>query len=184
MVREYRPVRRIVAGTDDQGRSCVIHDSDAPNVHPRPNSPGTYFYELWTFDNCPMTLAGKKDGSPADQPLNHSPPVEGAHWRIVRSSGDQKKLDPARARQSHSIMNRSGASELKDGGRHWNMHRTPTLDYGFCLKGERHLVLEETDVLVKQGDIVVQLGNWHAWDNRSGVDVDMAYVMIGGEFSS
>lgn len=184
MVREYKPVRRVVTGNDSQGRSCVLHDSDAPNVHPRPNSPGTFFFELWTFDGSPANIAGDVDGSPAGQPLNHSPPANGAHWRLVHSSGDQKKLDPKKAQQSHSIMNRTGASQLKEGGRHWNMHRTPTLDYAFCLDGERNLVLEDTDVLVKKGDIVVQLGNWHAWDNRSKVDVDMAYVMIGGEFSS
>ena len=61
-------------------------------------------------------------------------------------------------------MNRTGASELKEGGRHWNMHRTPTVDYAFCLAGGRHLVLDRADVPVRRGDVVVQLGNWHAWD--------------------
>jgi len=184
MVREYTPVRRVVTGNDSQGRSCVLYDSDVPNVHPRPNSPGTYFFEVWTFDGAPADISGNTDGSPAGQPLNHSPPDNGAHWRIVHSSGAPKQLDAEKARESHLLMNRTGSSQLKEGGRHWNMHRTPTVDYGFCLKGQRHLVLEENDVLINGGDIVVQLGNWHSWDNRSNVDVDMGYVMIGGEFSS
>ena len=78
----------------------------------------------------------------------------------------------------------SSLSALKEGGRHWNMHRTPTVDYGFCLKGKRHLVLDQDDILITEGTIVVQLGNWHAWDNRSNVAVDMAYVMMGAEFAS
>ena len=81
-------------------------------------------------------------------------------------------------------MNRSGASELKEGGRHWNMHRTPTVDYAFCLSGERQLVLDNEDVTVRRGDMVVQLGNWHAWDNHAGLNVEMSYVMIGAEFAS
>ena len=45
-------------------------------------------------------------------------------------------------------------------------------------------MLDRADVPVRRGDVVVQLGNWHAWDNRSGFDVDMSYVMIGAEFAS
>ncbi len=184
MTRQYRPVRRVVTGNDARGRSYVLHDGDAPNVHVRPRSPGTFFFEMWTFSSAPAVIAGDTDGSPAGQPLSHSPPAAGAHWRLVHSPAAQRKLDAESARESHAAMNRTGASELKEGGRHWNLHRTPTLDYGFCLRGERHLVLDEADVLVRRGDVVVQLGNWHAWDNRSDVEVDMSYVMIGAEFAS
>lgn len=184
MNREYRPVRRVVTGNDSEGRSRVLYDSDAPNVHPRPRSPGTFFFEMWTVETAPANLAGEDDESPAGQPLNHSPPANGAHWRLVHSSGAQRELDAGAARESHAAMNRTGASELREGGWHWNTHRTPTVDYAFCLDGERHLVLDRADVPVRRGDVVVQLGNWHAWDNRSGVDVDMSYVMIGAEFAS
>ena len=184
MTRKYRPVRRVVTGNDREGRSRVLHDSDAPNVHPRPRSPGTFFFEMWTFEDAPAIVPGDRDASPSGQPLSHSPPANGAHWRLVHSPGKQRSLDAKEARESHTAMNRTGASELREDGRHWNMHRTPTVDYAFCVKGERHLVLERCDVLVKRGDVVVQLGNWHAWDNRSGADVDMSYVMIGAEFAS
>lgn len=184
MTRQYRPVRRVVTGNDALGRSHVLHDSDAPNVHARPRSPGTFFFEMWTFADAPATIAGDADGSPAGQPLSHSPPARGAHWRLVHSPARQRSLDAAAARESHAAMNRTGASELREGGRHWNMHRTPSVDYAFCLRGERHLVLDDADVLVRRGDVVVQLGNWHAWDNRSGVEVDMSYVMIGAGFAS
>ena len=184
MTGKYRPVRRVVTGNDERGRSRVLFDSDAPNVHPRPHSPGTYFFEMWTIGNAPAVIAGDRDASPAGQALDHSPPGSGAHWRLVHSPGKQATLDAEAARESHAAMNRTGASELKEGGRHWNLHRTPTVDYAFCVAGERHLVLDRADVPVRRGDVVVQLGNWHAWDNRSDVDVGMSYVMIGGEFAS
>jgi hypothetical protein len=44
-------------------------------------------------------------------------------------------------------------------------------------------VLEDSDVLIGKVDVVIQLGNWRSWDNRSGVPVMMSYVMIGGEFA-
>ena len=177
-------IRRVVVGNDEKGRSQVLFDSDMPNVHQRPNSPGTYFNEIWTSEIIPAKISSYKDTSPKGGHLRHSPPGNGVHWRIVQSSGKRVVLSDAEARSSHEKMNKTGSSQLKKGGRHWNMHRTPTVDYGFCLRGERHLVLEEDDVLITQGTIVVQLGNWHAWDNRSNVPVNMAYVMMGGEFAS
>ncbi len=49
MTREYRPVRRVVTGNDGEGRSRVLYDNDAPNVHPRPRSPGIFFFGLLTL---------------------------------------------------------------------------------------------------------------------------------------
>lgn len=179
-----KKIRRVVVGNDRDGCSRVFYDSATPNVHPRPNSPGTFFNELWTAQNIPVDLSATIDSSPRGNELKHSPPKTGVHWRIVQSSGKRIELNAREAQSSHAHMNKDGVSELKEDGRHWNMHRTPTVDYGFCLKGERHLILDKDDVLISKGNIVVQLGNWHAWDNRSNVDVDMAYVMMGGEFSS
>ncbi|MFL2668554.1 MAG: hypothetical protein ACJ0HT_03145 [Alphaproteobacteria bacterium] len=179
-----KKIRRVVVGNNKDGLSQVIFDSDMPNVHRRPSSPGTFFNEIWTSDLIPAQILSCEDTSPVNGDLRHSPPENGVHWRLVQSSGKRVILSDADARSSHAKMNKEGASELKKGGRHWNMHRTPTVDYGFCLKGERHLVLDQDDILITKGTIVVQLGNWHAWDNRSNVAVDMAYVMMGGEFAS
>jgi hypothetical protein len=191
MIRPVLPVngvkkniRRVVVGNNECGLSGVIFDSDMPNVHLRPNSPGTFFNEIWTEEGPTISSVVNIDKSPAGGRLSHSPPKYGVHWRIVQSSGKRMILNNEEAKSSHQKMNKGGVSELKEGGRHWNMHRTPTVDYGFCLKGKRHLVLDQADILITEGTIVVQLGNWHAWDNRSNVAVDMAYVMMGAEFAS
>ena len=43
------------------------------------------------------------------------------------------------------------------------------VDYGILLAGERVLVLDNGELVMKPGDVVVQLGNWHGWTNpRSG----------------
>jgi quercetin dioxygenase-like cupin family protein len=44
------------------------------------------------------------------------------------------------------------------------MHRTETLDYSICLKGECDLELDDgRKVPMKAGDICVQRGTMHAW---------------------
>jgi hypothetical protein len=93
----------------------------------------------------------------------------------VASAQQKAQLDAA---------NSTGGTQRLDGARHEGMHRTPSIDYAILLEGERHLVLEESDVLLHKGDVVIQLGNWHTWENRSGVATLMSYVMIGGEFAA
>ena len=60
------------------------------------------------------------------------------------------------------------------------MHKSATVDYGILLEGERTLLLDRGTVVMKAGDVVVQLGNWHGWTNpRSGSL--MAFIMMGAE---
>ena len=61
------------------------------------------------------------------------------------------------------------------------MHKSATVDYGILLEGERTLLLDRGTVVMKAGDVVVQLGNWHGWTNLNGVSL-MAFVMMGAVF--
>ena len=47
MADELKPIRRVVTGNDDQGRSCVLFDSAAPNVNPGAISRGTCMTDIW-----------------------------------------------------------------------------------------------------------------------------------------
>jgi uncharacterized cupin superfamily protein len=177
-----RPIRRVVAGNDAEGRSTVLYDSAVPNYFPRPT--GTCFYELWTIDQVPTGLAGQADAGAAGRPFMHSPPAEGAHWRITHSPAKRIEITSNAEQAKLDAENATGGTQRLEGARHEGMHRTPSIDYAICLEGERHLVLEDSDVLIGPGDVVIQLGNWHSWENRSGVPVLMSYVMIGGEFAA
>jgi uncharacterized cupin superfamily protein len=44
-----------------------------------------------------------------------------------------------------------------------DMHKTETIDYAFLLEGERVLVLDDAEVSVRPGDVVIQVGAWHQW---------------------
>ncbi|MDA0651908.1 MAG: cupin domain-containing protein [Proteobacteria bacterium] len=65
--------------------------------------------------------------------------------------------------------------------KHAFMHRTETVDYAICLKGEMTMVLDDSEVVMGPGDVMVQRGTNHAWVNRSDKYCTMAFVLIDGE---
>ena len=58
------------------------------------------------------------------------------------------------------------------------MHRTETLDYAICLKGECDLELDDgRTVPMKAGDICVQRGTMHAWVAKGSEPAVFAFVL-------
>jgi mannose-6-phosphate isomerase-like protein (cupin superfamily) len=71
----------------------------------------------------------------------------------------------------------------EQGGKRTVMHRTQTLDYVVVIEGEAVLILDHSEVILRQGDVVVQRGTDHAWENRSNKVARMAFFHIAAEFS-
>ncbi len=71
----------------------------------------------------------------------------------------------------------------KAGGRRTVMHRTQTLDYVVMLEGELVLLLDDSEVSLQEGDVVVQRGTNHAWENRSDKLARAAFFHIDAQFS-
>lgn len=62
------------------------------------------------------------------------------------------------------------------------MHRTQTLDYGIVLEGEIELELDDGRVTtVKAGEIVIQRGTVHAWNNKTDKICRIAFILIDAE---
>ena len=68
------------------------------------------------------------------------------------------------------------------GGTRTVMHRTRTLDYAMVIEGEIVLVLSDSEVVLGPGEVVVQRGTDHAWENRTDNVTRMAFFHIAGEF--
>jgi hypothetical protein len=45
------------------------------------------------------------------------------------------------------------------------------------------LVLDEGEVLLNRGDVVVQRGTNHAWSNRTAVMARMVFILLDGRFA-
>jgi uncharacterized cupin superfamily protein len=180
-----KPIRRLVAGDNRDGRSSILFDGPAPNAHPSSMSSGRGHTDLWVWNESPMRLSGSTD----DGNLEYTFPGEprGGHLRVVQSAGRPADYDPAKDAElvePHPPRLRPGAKGAWDRGGNSRcssaMHKTQTVDYGMLLNGARELILDEGRVLMKPGDVVIQVGAWHQWVYP--VDAQMAFDMIGADF--
>ena len=58
------------------------------------------------------------------------------------------------------------------------MHRTKSIDYAIVLEGEIDMLLDDSEVHMKAGDIMVQQGTNHAWVNNSDRNCRICFVLI------
>jgi len=58
------------------------------------------------------------------------------------------------------------------------MHRTRSLDYAVVLSGEIDMMLDDSIVHVRAGDVIVQQATNHAWVNRGKEPCRIAFVLI------
>jgi mannose-6-phosphate isomerase-like protein (cupin superfamily) len=165
-------VRRVVTGHDKRGRAIVVSDAQPPSYCSRP---GHFRTEVWATETTPAVIGGDADPDRRTHVL--PPPANGTAFKIVDFPPDALAARPA-----------SGASDILSSvstakpGVHPGMHRTETVDYCIVLEGEVFLVLDESEVLLQQGDVVIQCGTNHAWSNRSSHSCRLAFFMIDGQF--
>jgi quercetin dioxygenase-like cupin family protein len=57
-------------------------------------------------------------------------------------------------------------------------HRTNSIDYAVVLSGEIDMQLDDAEVHLRTGDVLVQRGTIHNWVNRGSVPCVMAFVLI------
>ena len=158
-----KPARRVVTGHDAHGKSIVLQDGMPPNV--RDKGTDVDFIEIWNTENAPVLLY-PNEPEPTDGPLKVPPARIGSKIRLNDFyPGHIRKLPP------------------RADGRHPMMHRTRSLDYGIVMEGEIVMILDDSEIHLKAGEIVVQRGTDHAWENRSDRICRMAFVLIGAEFS-
>jgi quercetin dioxygenase-like cupin family protein len=60
-------------------------------------------------------------------------------------------------------------------------HRTDSLDYGIVLSGEIVMQMDEGEVLLRAGDMIIQRGTMHNWVNRGSEPYFIAFVLIATE---
>jgi mannose-6-phosphate isomerase-like protein (cupin superfamily) len=178
------PIRRVVTGHDRNGRAIVVSDGPAPFVHINPTNPENWSTDIWRTDATPAPIAAVA-AEPTLGPRRQLPNARGTVVRINRvppESDAIRDMDAESSRRAFAALGNETAATFGNGGRHPLMHRTETIDYAIVLAGEVTMVLDDTDVDLKAGDVVVQCGTNHAWSNRSKAPCIIAFVLIDGEF--
>lgn len=163
-----RPVRRIVTGENDAGRSMIVSDGPAPNVALAAHSP-MVAQVLWATGEG---AAPGKDPAPEGHAFGfHS--EGGTILRIVDFPPDET-CDRERVQ---SFLEENQVRD-RERPRHFWFHKTPSLDYAIVLEGEIYAMLDEDEALMRAGDVLIQRATNHSWSNRSGKICRMAFVLI------
>jgi mannose-6-phosphate isomerase-like protein (cupin superfamily) len=179
-----RTVRRVVTGHDAQGKAVVLSDGPSPFIHVNPRDPNNVSTDLWRTSEAPAPIAAVPE-EPTLGPRRQLPHKRGTVVRINQLPPESEATRTMTTEDSHrafAALGNETASTWGKGGRHPLMHRTETIDYAIILDGEVTMVLDNEDVLLKTGDVVVQCGTNHAWSNRSNAPCTIAFVLIDGEF--
>ena len=153
-----RSARRVVTGHDAQGKSIVLSDGMPPQHHPMQGAAvGADFHEMWSTTRAVPSLTAAEAVEPNERPFTIMP-TTGHLLRVIDIYPPQM------------------------GGHRTVMHRTKTLDYVVVIEGEIVLVLDDSEVVLRQGDVTVQRGTNHAWENRSDRMARMAFFHLDAAF--
>jgi len=155
---DIRPVRRVVTGHDAQGRAVVMMDGLAASVLNRPSRPDVALTNLWATVVLP-------------------PPPGGTVFRIVQFDPEDPEA-LARADGTAAFADLGAAGNVVASQRHPYMHRTETVDYAVVLQGSITMLLDDEDVELTVGDVIIQNGTNHAWANRGTAPCLIAFVLI------
>jgi mannose-6-phosphate isomerase-like protein (cupin superfamily) len=177
-------IRRVVTGHDDKGRAVVVSDGPAPSVHVNKNERDWFSVDIWRTHETPAGIVAEAP-EPTEGPRRQMPTKNGTVLRINSfppESDMVRNMTPADSLRVFEALGNPRAATHGRGGRHPMMHRTESIDYALILSGEITMLLDDEEVLLKAGDVVVQCGTNHAWSNRSKAPCMIAFILIDGTF--
>ena len=164
-------MRRVVTGLDDRNHATVLFDT---LMALKTVAPGIKATNFWITDSYPPSLT-KED--PSGTPIGTAPPDNGTKFRVVEfaplDADSEAKLPPE--------MIQKGITNSPTRGipvKHPLMHRTRSLDYAVILSGEIDMMLDDTSVHLKQGDVIVQQATNHAWVNHGTQPCRILFVLM------
>ena len=103
---------------------------------------------LWVTDESPAELSASADR--AAREIGIPPPERGSIFRVVDFPPGTEAV----------------------------MHRTRSIDYAVILEGEIDMLLDDSEVRLRAGDVLVQQGTNHGWANRGKRNCRIAFVLI------
>ncbi|MGE0745047.1 MAG: hypothetical protein AB7K86_07370 [Rhodospirillales bacterium] len=103
---------------------------------------------VWRADETPADVWTRQDFGAAEADVQ--PPPRGNWFRVI----DYVAATPGR------------------------MHRTDSVDYVVCMAGEIEMLLDDSSVVLRAGDVMVQQGTNHSWVNKGPGNCRIAFVLI------
>jgi mannose-6-phosphate isomerase-like protein (cupin superfamily) len=170
------PIRRVVTGKDSTGKAIAMIDAVATSVLRREEL-GITNTLLWVTDSTPAELSNQGDA--ANKKVGVVAPPGGTIFRVVEFAPESevKADDETRLRIMQGI-GLAPEGNLSGKPRNPAMHRTKTIDYALILSGEIDMLLDDSEIHLKAGDVVIQRGTNHAWVNRGNQPCQVAFIML------
>lgn len=106
---------------------------------------------LWSTDTCPADFDNEIDYG--DRILGTAPPPMGSRFIMF---------------------------EVLPGGK-GKFHRTDSLDYVICVEGEMTMLLDNDELTLRQGDVLIQRGTNHGWANNTSKTARVAIILLDGK---
>ncbi|MES2114141.1 MAG: cupin domain-containing protein [Pseudomonadota bacterium] len=179
----FPPIHRVVTGHDAAGKAIVSSDGALPTVVELAAIPGTVFHEVWSTAATPAPADNGPD--PTIGALTLPPPKLGTRLRFVDIPPDTAEFlahGAARMQQAFNEVGDAAASTVRAHSPHPLMHRTESVDYGIVIDGELTLVLDDSEVQLRPGSVVIQRGTNHAWANRSQRPCRVLFALIDATY--
>jgi hypothetical protein len=175
-----RSIRRLVTGHNQAGKSVLISDA---NAHDKQilleTAPDFALINLWGTHEMPADSVTHSD--PTHEHMGLTPSANGTVFRVVDFPPDATYMHTFQGEayeKAWASIEASACADRKGQSRHPMMHCTATIDYGIVLEGEIYLILDDTEHLMKTGDVVVQRATNHAWSNRTNQICRMAFILV------
>jgi hypothetical protein len=171
---EFKPVRRLVIGHDAQGKAVALFDGA---LMPKQRSPGgNGVTNLWVTGEFPVELTGAADKAAAH--VGVPPPPNGTVFRIV--DFPPASAGAAAPHVGHDkVLIAMGIDPATQGyARHQNSHRTRSIDYVIVLDGEIDMLMDDSEIHMKAGDVLIQQATNHAWVNHGDKTCRIAFVLM------
>jgi len=170
--------RRVVTGHDNEGKAVVVSDVDAADIQVGGGRRGATLFNLWRTDATPAAIGGP-DETVTEQ-FTLAPPKGGSIFRVVEfPPEDPEALKTIDGKAAFAEI--GAADAIVEGARHPFMHRTETIDYAIILTGSITMLLDDSEVEMAAGDVMVQRGTNHAWSNRGSEPCRVAFVLVDAE---
>ena len=168
-------VRRVVTAIDADGRSFIAEEGPGPAAVTLPGSP-------YRNDNLWRTAAAPSAVEAPDDIAAHRgvlPPAGGSVLRAIDfppMAGSREEQAALAATVFATLY--PDATHHAGSERSASMHTTDTIDYAIVVSGEIWAVTDRGEMLLKAGDILIQRGTAHGWENRSDAIARVVFVLI------
>jgi mannose-6-phosphate isomerase-like protein (cupin superfamily) len=171
-------VRRVVSG-NREGKAVVLSDGVAPRGHEFQQTPQMAQSLIWATEPGDDLAATEVDQSEAIDSVVPGP--GGTRFFFVKfppqSVFASSDFDPGAAAAEHLATSPGLAERFEPDNP--GKHTTPTLDYSVVIDGTLFIELDDEEVELHQGDVLIQPATRHSWSVRTEEPATIAVVMIG-----